>query len=148
MNKLVLVFGTLFVLFAFLSEKAEGGKFLDNLCEKCGYCAKDKTCEGCANCTLCKDRKVSQPSVSRSLTIIVDLFLRAPAGSARKTRPRLSAGHAVLKAVTSAEELTEKVWSPASNGQLRRNNKKKRKTYKYRKRVSYSTNEFGLTSYS
>lgn len=60
MNKLVLVFGTLFVLCVFLSERAEGGKFLDNLCEKCSYCKIDPTCSGCADCSKCVNKKVRQ----------------------------------------------------------------------------------------
>merc|ERR1712154_578472 len=57
MNKLLLVFGTLFVLFVFLSEEAEGGKFLDNLCTKCQYCKDHPSCEGCINCSRCVDKK-------------------------------------------------------------------------------------------
>ena len=70
MNKLVLVFGTLFVLVVFLSEEAEGGSFLDNLCEKCDYCKDDPTCSGCVNCSRCEDKKVSQLSIIIIIIII------------------------------------------------------------------------------
>ena len=106
MNKLVLVFGTLFVLCVFLSERAEGGKFLDNLCEKCSYCKIDPTCSGCADCSKCVNKKVrlsSPPDLHRYHSYCL---LRATADTARSGRARTSARLAVLRAAVSAEERT------------------------------------------